>query len=83
MATGTWIARGSGGGSEHGNFASPLLCANQFVVWANEMRGYDIESGKLLWSNPAKGNNTYGSLVPPPGRGRLGGGLPMRLSSPA
>lgn len=57
-----WITRGSGGGSEHGNFASPLLCANQFVVWANEMRSYDMASGKLLWSNPAKGNNTYGSL---------------------
>jgi hypothetical protein len=58
----TWITRGSGGGSEHGNFASPLICSNQFVVWANEMRGYDIESGKLLWSNPAKANNSYGSL---------------------
>ena len=26
------------------------------------MRGYDVESGKLLWSNPAKGFNTYGSM---------------------
>ena len=57
-----WIARGGGNGSEHGNFASPLLFANQFVVWANEMRSYDAEKGTLLWSNPAKGNNTYGSL---------------------
>ncbi|HET6248162.1 MAG TPA: PQQ-binding-like beta-propeller repeat protein [Tepidisphaeraceae bacterium] len=57
-----WSALGKGGGSEHGNFASPLLIGNQFVVWANEMRGYDVETGKLLWANPAKSNNTYGSL---------------------
>jgi outer membrane protein assembly factor BamB len=57
-----WIARGSGNGSEHGNFASPLLCDNRLVVWANEMRAYDIDTGKLAWSNPAKGYNTYGSL---------------------
>jgi outer membrane protein assembly factor BamB len=57
-----WIQRGSGGGSEHGNFASPILCENKLVVWANEMRAYDVESGKLLWSNPAKASNTYGSM---------------------
>ena len=57
-----WIHRGKGSGSEHGNFASPLLTAGVLVVWANEMRGYDVESGKLLWSRPAKAFNTYGSL---------------------
>jgi outer membrane protein assembly factor BamB len=57
-----WIERGAGMGSEHGNFASPLICGNQLVVWANEMRGYDIATGKLQWSNPAKAFNTYGSL---------------------
>jgi outer membrane protein assembly factor BamB len=57
-----WIASGKGGGSEHGNFASPLLIGNRLVVWANEMRGYDVETGKLSWSNTAKGYNTYGSL---------------------
>ena len=57
-----WIALGSGNGSEHGNFASPILCANQFIVWANEMRAYDVGTGKLLWANPAKSNNTYGSM---------------------
>lgn len=57
-----WIHRGRGGGSEHGNFASPLLCANRLVVWANELRGYDLASGKLLWTNPETGQNTYGSL---------------------
>lgn len=57
-----WVARGGGDGSEHGNFASPVLCDGRLVVWANEMRGYDAETGKLIWSNPAKAFNTYGSL---------------------
>ncbi|MCW8134022.1 MAG: PQQ-binding-like beta-propeller repeat protein, partial [Planctomycetota bacterium] len=57
-----WIAHGRGGGSEHGNFASPILVAGKLVVWANEMRAYDLETGKLAWSNPAKGSNTYGSM---------------------
>ncbi len=57
-----WIARGKGDGSEHGNFASPLLAGNRLVVWANELRGYDVETGKLVWTNPAKAFNTYGSL---------------------
>lgn len=57
-----WISRGRGGGSEHGNFASPLLIANRLVVWANELKAYDVETGKVAWANPAKGNNTYGSL---------------------
>ena len=55
-----WIGRG--GGSEHGNFASPLLAGNKLVVWANEMRAYDMDSGKLAWANAAKAFNTYGSL---------------------
>ena len=57
-----WITRGTGSGSEHGNFASPLLCDNRLIVWANEMRAYDVETGALAWSNPAKAFNTYGSL---------------------
>ncbi len=57
-----WIDRGRGGGSEHGNFASPVLCNNQLIVWANEMRSYDVNTGKLLWNNPAKASNTYGSM---------------------
>ena len=32
-----WIASGEGMGSEHGNFASPILCNNAFIVWANEL----------------------------------------------
>jgi outer membrane protein assembly factor BamB len=57
-----WIARGKGGGSEHGNFASPVLVDGKLAVWANEMRGYDVETGKLAWSIPAKASNTYGSM---------------------
>lgn len=57
-----WISRGRGGGSEHGNFASPILIANRLVVWAYELKAYDVETGKVAWANPAKGNNTYGSL---------------------
>ena len=57
-----WITRGPGHGSEHGNFASPVLCKNRFVVWANELRAYDVETGKLAWSAPARGSNCYGSL---------------------
>jgi outer membrane protein assembly factor BamB len=57
-----WITHGRGGGSEHGNFASPLLIGNRLVVWANEMRAYDVDSGHLAWTNAAKAFNTYGSL---------------------
>ncbi|MEN9573235.1 MAG: hypothetical protein RL514_1090 [Verrucomicrobiota bacterium] len=57
-----WITRGGGGGSEHGNFASPLLCGHRLVVWANELRAYEVASGKLAWTNAAKAFNTYGSL---------------------
>ncbi len=57
----SWIAVGHGGGAEHGNFASPVLAGSQFIVWANELRGYDAASGKLLWSNPCQPRNTYGS----------------------
>src|SRR5262249_25794267 len=52
-----WITRGKGGGSEHGNFASPVLVDGKLAVWANEMRGYDVETGKLAWSLPAKASN--------------------------
>lgn len=57
-----WVNRGAGMGSEHGNFASPMLGSNRMVVWANEMRCYDVETGKMAWSAPAKSNNTYGSM---------------------
>lgn len=57
-----WVAHGRGGGSEHGNFASPLLIGNRLVVWANELRAYEVASGKLAWTNAAKAYNTYGSL---------------------
>jgi outer membrane protein assembly factor BamB len=57
-----WINRGGTGMSEHGNFASPLLCGNRFVIWAAEMRGYDVATGKLAWTNPGEAGNTYGSL---------------------
>jgi outer membrane protein assembly factor BamB len=57
-----WIQRGGGDGSEHGNFASPVLCGGRLVVWANEMRGYEAETGKTAFTVPAKSNNTYGSL---------------------
>ncbi|HZE99353.1 MAG TPA: PQQ-binding-like beta-propeller repeat protein [Planctomycetota bacterium] len=57
-----WINRGSGDGSEHGNFASPILGMNRLVVWANEMRAYETETGKLAWTAQAKSFNTYGSM---------------------
>ncbi len=57
-----WTHRGSGFASEHGNFASPVICGNRFAVWAYEMRGYDVETGKTIWSFPAQGSNTYGSM---------------------
>ena len=57
-----WIHRGRGGCSEHGNFASPLLCGNRLAVWAAELRGYDAETGAVAWTNPAHAENTYGSL---------------------
>ncbi len=57
-----WINRGGTDMSEHGNFASPLLAGNRLVVWANEMRAYEVDSGKLAWTTPAKAFNTYGSL---------------------
>jgi outer membrane protein assembly factor BamB len=57
-----WITRGSGGGSEHGNFASPVLCEGRVVVWANEMRAYDVATGNAAWSFKAGGHNTYGSM---------------------
>jgi hypothetical protein len=57
-----WIARGTGGGSEHGNFASPVLCDGRLIVWANEMRAYDAQTGAVAWTLPAKAFNTYGSM---------------------
>ncbi len=53
-----WIARGTNGGEEKGNFTSPLLIGGQFVVWGGpEMRSYAADTGKLLWTAPAKGAN--------------------------
>lgn len=57
-----WTHRGPGFASEHGNFTSPVICGNRFAVWAYEMRGYDVETGKTIWSFPASGSNTYGSM---------------------
>ncbi|HEV7403924.1 MAG TPA: PQQ-binding-like beta-propeller repeat protein, partial [Chthoniobacteraceae bacterium] len=57
-----WINRGGTDMSEHGNFASPLLGGYRLVVWANEMRAYEADSGRLAWTAPAKAFNTYGSL---------------------
>jgi RNA polymerase sigma factor (sigma-70 family) len=56
-----WMTNGKFNGAEHGNFASPLLCGNQLVVWANELRSYDTATGKLLWTVPCQPRNTYGS----------------------
>ena len=56
-----WFCNGKFNGAEHGNFASPLLCGNQLVVWANELRSYDTATGKLLWTVPCQPRNTYGS----------------------
>ena len=56
-----WIAIGKFNGAEHGNFASPVLCGNQLVVWANELRSMDTATGKPLWSVPCQPRNTYGS----------------------
>ena len=52
------------GGSEHGNFASPLLCGKTLAVWGSEMRGYDVESGKLLWQGPQAGSGTGLTSLP-------------------
>jgi len=57
-----WIAHGAGFGSEHGNFASPLLAGGRLMVWANELRAYDVKTGALAWTAPARSFNTYGSL---------------------
>ena len=57
-----WIDFGRGGCSEHGNFASPLCLGNRLIVWAGEMRGYDTDTGKIVFNNPAHTGNTYGSL---------------------
>jgi outer membrane protein assembly factor BamB len=70
-----WIAFGAGMGSEHGNFASPILAMNRFVVWANEMRGYDVETGKLAWTAAAKSFNTYGSMFRIPTGGEIVAGF--------
>jgi outer membrane protein assembly factor BamB len=57
-----WIARGAIGGEEKGHYTSPVIVGKQFVVWGDpEIRAYDVETGKLLWKNPAKGSNA-GSL---------------------
>lgn len=32
------------------------------MVWANELRAYEVDSGKLVWTNAAKAFNPYGSL---------------------
>jgi RNA polymerase sigma factor (sigma-70 family) len=56
-----WISTGKFNGAEHGNFASPVLCGNQLVIWANELRSYDTASGKPLWTVPCQPRNTYGS----------------------
>ena len=58
-----WIARGAIGGEEKGHYSSPAIAGRQFVVWGDpEIRGYDVETGRLLWTNPAKGSNC-GSIV--------------------
>jgi len=60
-----WIVRGKGEGTEHGNFASPLLCGNRLVVWAKgELRAYDADTGKQAWRNTytSNSNDSYGSL---------------------
>ena len=57
-----WIARGAIGGEEKGHYTSPVIAGKQFVVWGDpEIRAYDVDTGKLLWKNPAKGSNA-GSL---------------------
>jgi len=58
-----WIARGAIGGEEKGHYSSPAIAGRQFVVWGDpEIRAYDVETGKVLWTNPAKGSNC-GSVV--------------------
>ena len=53
-----WIAKGPRGGEEKGHFTSPTIIGNQMIVWGDpELRGYDLESGKVLWQAPAKGPN--------------------------
>lgn len=72
-----WIARGSIGGEEKGHYSSPIIMGNQFVVWGDpEMRAYDVETGKVLWRNAAKGSNC-GSLY----RLRVGGELVVGLQT--
>ncbi len=60
-----WIIGGKGDGTEHGNYASPVLCGNRLIVWAKgEMRSYDVETGKQTWKFTYNSicNDTYGSL---------------------
>ncbi len=58
-----WIARGSIGGEEKGHYSSPLMQGKQFVVWGDpELRAYDVETGRVLWTQPARGSNC-GSII--------------------
>jgi len=60
-----WITRGKGEGTEHGNFASPVLCDGRLVVWAKgELRAYDLQTGAQAWRNTytSNSNDSYGSL---------------------
>ena len=53
-----WIAGGPAGGEEKGNFTSPLIAGGQLVVWSgNDMRAYDVETGKPAWSQKVDGAN--------------------------
>jgi outer membrane protein assembly factor BamB len=53
-----WIVRGQSGGEEKGNFTSPLLMNHQFIVWGGrEIRAYDVETGKVVWSHEIEGAN--------------------------
>ena len=56
-----WIHQKQGGGPEHGNFCSPILWGNRLVVWGQDVRAYDVDTGKLAWTGHA--DNAYGSLL--------------------
>ena len=42
----------------HETVTSPLLLGSQFIVWGGpQFRAYDVESGRQLWTNTARGSN--------------------------
>jgi outer membrane protein assembly factor BamB len=58
-----WIKRVRFGGAEHGSFASPILCDNQFIIGSGaDTCGYNADTGEARWDS-GQGANSYSSPV--------------------